>query len=146
MVDREKSNLELERRVHRALRQMPQRRAPSSLEGRVWSELTRLASLPWWRRSFLHWPLAARTSFLVLSAGLCALTFMGSARALAGFGSIKRLTDSLTWLTTAAEAIGSLLRVVPSMWIYEALAAAALLYALLFVLGAAAYRTLYLEA
>jgi hypothetical protein len=90
--------------------------------------------------------LAARASFLVLSAGLCALTFMGSARALTEFGSVRRLADSVTWLSTAAEALGSLLRVVPSMWIYEALAAAALLYALLFTLGAAAYRTLYLEA
>ncbi|MGA8707438.1 MAG: hypothetical protein WB646_10665 [Steroidobacteraceae bacterium] len=132
--------------MHRALRQLPQRRAPSSLEGRVWSELTRLASLPWWRRSFLHWPVAARASFFVLSAGLCALTFTGSARVFAGFGVVGRLADSLTWLRTAAEALGSLLRVVPSIWIYEALAAGALLYALLFALGAAAYRTLYLEA
>jgi hypothetical protein len=125
---------------------LPQRRAPSSLESRVWSELARLASLPWWQRSFLHWPLAARAGFFVLSAGLCALTFLGSARVLAGFGSVRRLADSLTWLSTAAEALGSLLRLVPSIWIYEALAAAALLYALLFALGAAAYRTLYLEA
>jgi hypothetical protein len=146
MVDRDKPDLQLERQVHRSLRQLPQRRAPSSLENRVWSELARLASLPWWRRSFLHWPLAARASFFVLSAGLCALTFLGSARLFAGFGSAKRLAESLTWLSTAAEALASLLRVVPSIWIYEALAAAALLYALLFALGAAAYRTLYLEA
>lgn len=146
MAKRDEPNLEIEREVHRSLRQLPQRRAPSSLEVRVWSELARRSSLPWWQRSFLHWPLAARAGFFVLSSGLCALTFLSSARVLARFGSLSRLAESFTWLSTAAEALGSLLRVVPAIWIYEALAAAALLYALLFALGATAYRTLYLEA
>lgn len=146
MLNRDEPDLELERRIHRSLRRLPQRRAPSSLEGRVWSELARLASLPWWRRSFLHWPFAARATFFLLSAGACALTFIGGARVIAGFASVRELADSFTWLITAADAMGSLVRALPSIWLYEALAAAALLYGLLFALGAAAYRTLYLDA
>jgi hypothetical protein len=145
-TERNGADLELERRVHRSLRALPQRRAPLSLEGRVFEELSRLASLPWWRRSFAHWPSIARAAFLVISVGLSALTFIGSARLIASLAPLRGLGDSLAWLSTSLEALGSLARAIPSIWLYEGLAAAALLYGLLFALGAAAYRTLYLDA
>jgi hypothetical protein len=146
MVNRDESHLELERWIHRSLRQLPLRRAPSSVEDRVWSELARLASLPWWRRSFLHWPVAARAMFFLFSAGACAITVIGGTRVVAGFSSVRHLGNSLMWLITAADALGSLTRALPSIWLYEGLAAAAVLYGMLFALGAAAYRTLYLDA
>jgi hypothetical protein len=145
MAERDESDLELERVAHRSLRALPPRRAPLSLEGRVYQELARLASLPWWRRSFAHWPGMARAAFLVLCVGLSALTFGGDARLFASLASMRRLLDSLAWLNTAAETLGSLARAIPTIWLYEGLAAAALLYGLLFALGAAAYRTLYLD-
>jgi hypothetical protein len=42
--------------------------------------------------------------------------------------------------------MASLVRAVPPTWLYEGAAVGAVLYALLFGLGAAAYRTLYLKA
>lgn len=146
MTERNKADLELERRVHRSLRALPQRRAPLSLEARVYQELSRLASLPWWRRSFAHWPGTARAAFLLISGGLCALTFIGSARLVTSLVLLRGLGDSLAWLSTAVEALGSLARAIPSIWLYEGLAVAAMLYGFLFALGAAAYRTLYLDA
>src|ERR1700686_3210915 len=126
MTERNKADLELERWVHRSLRALPQRRAPLSLEARVYQELSRLASLPWWRRSFAHWPGTARAAFLILSVGSSALTFIGGARLLAKLAPMRGLTESLAWLNTTVETLGSLVRAVPSIWLYEGLAAAAL--------------------
>ncbi len=146
MTDRDEAELQLERLVHDALRRLPYRQAPASLEDRVLQELARRAALPWWRRSFTHWPTVARSLFLILCAALGTLTFAVSARVAAGFTPVQRLLDSLTWLNTVAEAVGSLAHSIPSIWLYEGLAIAALLYGFLIALGAAAYRTLYLDA
>jgi len=146
MTDRDEAELKLERLVHDSLRRLPHRQAPASLEERVLQELARRAALPWWRRSFTHWPTFARSLFLILCAVLGTLTFAGSARVTAGFTPMQRLVDSLTWLNTAVEAVSSLAHAIPSIWLYEGLAIAALLYGFLIALGAAAYRTLYLDA
>lgn len=146
MMEDKKTDLQLERLVHRSLRSLPRRHAPESLEARVWQELGRLAALPWWRRSYAHWPSIARFGFLILCLGLGALTFNGGARMAAGFAPARSWNESLAWLNTAAEAAGSLAHAIPSSWLYEGLAVAALLYGFLFALGAAAYRTLYLDA
>jgi hypothetical protein len=45
----------------------------------------------------------------------------------------------------ARELNAALVRVVPLEWLYGAMAGGAILYAALFGLGAAAYRTLYLN-
>ena len=66
---------ELERLVDRALHDLPLRRAPHTLESRVFAELERRAALPWWRRSFAHWPLPARSAFLVICIALIAFAF-----------------------------------------------------------------------
>ena len=63
----------LERLLDRALHELPSRRAPPTLESRVIRELDRRAALPWWRRSFAHWPLLARAGFLVIGAALIRL-------------------------------------------------------------------------
>lgn len=145
MVDREDSMVEVEQHVHRLLRQQPFRRAPESLHERVWSELDRLASLPWWRRSFSHWPLVARVTFLLLSTAASALTLIGSAHLTGPFPALRRLSESLTWVGAAAEALRSVLRAIPSAWMGAAATTAALSYAALFALGAVAYRALYLS-
>jgi hypothetical protein len=46
----------------------------------------------------------------------------------------------------AREFEAALVRAVPPDWLYGAMAAGAVLYAALFGLGAAAYRTLYLDS
>ena len=112
---------DLEQRVHRALRQLPLRTAPPTLESRVHRELHRLATLPWWRRSFAHWPAAARAGFVVVCIALAGATLIEGAW---GWASTRALPQ----------------------WLYECLALGGLLYVLLFALGAAAYRALYLDS
>ena len=70
---------QLARLFERTLRDLPLRRAPSTLEARVLSELRRRASLPWWRRSFSHWPALARACFGLGIAVLIAWIFAGGA-------------------------------------------------------------------
>ena len=43
---------EIEARLGQALRALPERRAPATLESRVLDTLARRAPLPWWRRDF----------------------------------------------------------------------------------------------
>jgi hypothetical protein len=143
----------LERRVDRALRELPLRSAPGTLESRVFAELERRAALPWWRRSFAHWPLAARAGFLVICIALIGLAFAGGTAAMDG---LRSLNDSgalsLAWareawvlMSSAGNLLTSLWRAVPPLLLYGGLAVCAVLYAVLFGLGAAVYRTLYLE-
>jgi hypothetical protein len=111
----------------------------------VWSELGRLAALPWWRRNFSQWPLAARAAFLIACAGMSALTLAGNARIIATLAPFRRLAESFTWVTAAIEALESIARAIPAAWIYEVSAIAVLLYGAIFALGIVAYRSLYLD-
>jgi hypothetical protein len=140
----------LEAAVHRALRSVPDRKAPSGLEGRVLAELGRLNALPWWRRSFAHWPLAARVVFFAGSAIAAALVV--NALIMVGFSNVAHdlaagVSQRLAWVSFARDisaAIGVKVRLVigaiPALWLYGAVAAVALCYATLAAIGAAAYR------
>jgi hypothetical protein len=143
----------LERALNHAVHGLPLRRAPATLEARVFGELERRAALPWWRRSFTHWPLLARAGFLVICAALVKLAFLESAVAIVG---VRTLHDSgvlsPAWVqemwvvAVAAGNLASLLaRTAPPSWAYEGIVVCAVLYAVLFGLGAAVYRTLYLQ-
>lgn len=145
----------LERAIHQALRELPLRRAPRTLESRVRAEIERRAALPWWRKSFLHWPLGARIAFIALSGGVAVLALLVGVRGM----EILNLTQlqaafatPLGWLEalrTIAEALGSsvaaVLRTLPPLWLYGGVAILGAMYAALFGLGAAAYRTLYAD-
>jgi hypothetical protein len=148
----------LESLVGRALREAPLRRAPSSLETRVLREIGRRAALPWWRRSFSRWPRLARAGFALtcgsIVAAVLAATWpwaQGSVLAAAGAWStgsplsLPWARSALTLVDVARELDAALVRVVPLGWLYGAMAAGAMLYAALFGLGVAAYRTLYLN-
>jgi hypothetical protein len=141
----------LERLLTPILEKVPPRRAPPTLEQRVLAELQRRAALPWWRQRFIHWPVIAKGGFLGVCAALAALV------SAAGYWSVAMLTDlrsglSFDWArepmaigSSAANLAVSLLHAVPSRWCYLALGAGATLYAIFFGLGAAAYRSLYLQ-
>jgi hypothetical protein len=136
----------LQQLLDRALRELPLRRAPPTLESRVIGELARRAALPWWRRSFTHWPLLARAAFLVLCGALVWLAFLGGAAAVAG-------VDSLTWARQAGVLVmalgnvaAAIARISPPHWLYEGAAVCGALYAVLFGLGAIVYRLLYLQS
>ncbi len=145
---------EAEALVARALRGLPPRRAPRALESRVLAELARRAGLPWWRRSIGHWPGLAQAGFVVLCAGLVRLAWLAGIWATDGFetwsrsGSpaIARVYDIAATLSAAAEVVKLLAGVMPPAWILGGLAFASILYAALFGLCAALYRTLYLNA
>jgi hypothetical protein len=132
----------LARLLDRTLHELPLRRAPLTLESRVLGELERRAALPWWRRSFAYWPPLARAAFVVICGALIRLAFLGGTTAVAG-------VRSLSWvgvLTASAGNLATLLaHTAPPTWAYEGIAVCAVLYAVLFGLGAAVYRTLYLQ-
>jgi hypothetical protein len=135
----------MERLFDRTLHALPLRRAPPTLESRVIRELDRRAALPWWRRSFVHWPLPARAGFFVICAALIRLAFLGGATAVTGVRSLSWVRDIGGLTASAANLIGVLARIQPPAWAYAGIAVCAVLYAVLFGLSAAVYRALYLQ-
>jgi hypothetical protein len=135
----------LERLLGRALHGLPLRRAPATLESRVFGELERRAALPWWRRSFAHWPPPARAAFLVICGALIKLAFMGGATAVAGARSLSWTREAGMLVAAAGNLAALLEHTPPPAWVSEAIAVCAVLYAILFGLGAAVYRALYLQ-
>ena len=144
---------QLERSVHRALRELPARPAPRSLEQRVLAEIARRAALPWWRKSFVHWPVAARAVFIVALAGVVKLVLMGGVWVMAGFDAVQfraAFATQLGWMEgglavvrATADFLDILIRNLPPLWLYGGAAVVALAYAALFGLGAAAYKALH---
>ena len=144
---------ELEKLIHQTLRSVPDRRAPRSLEARVLAAIQTQAALPWWKKSFLQWPLAARCLFLLGSGLLVKLALMASVWAMAGFDAKQYTTAFSTqfaWvnrLGNALASIGDFLSVlwhsIPPLYLYAGLTCLAGLYLALFGLGAAAYRAFY---
>jgi hypothetical protein len=154
MIERMDIDEKLERLLQQELRALPLRRAPSSLESRVFGELARRAALPWWQRSFANWPMGPRVVFVLLCVALIGATFLGGVSAVAGVRSLNEVGALLlSWLQPALVVMASagglaalLVRLIPPLWIYGGLAVGAMLYVVLFGLGAAAYRMLYRPA
>jgi hypothetical protein len=134
----------LERLLDRTLHELPLRRAPLTLESRVIGELERRAALPWWRRSFAHWPLLARAGLLVI-CGLVGLALVGGATAIADVRSLSWARQVGALVASGGNLAALLAHTAPPTWLYAGIAVCALLYAVLFGLGAAMYRTLYLQ-
>ena len=145
----------LERAVHRALREIPARPAPASLEQRVLAEISRRAALPWWRKSFVHWPVAARAVFIVLLAGVVKVVLMGGVWVMAGFDvaqfreafgtPVGWMEAGFTVMRAIADFFEILFRNIPPLWLYGGAVALAASYAALFGLGAAAYKALRIQ-
>ncbi len=153
MNKRAETTLKLEQVLHQALGGLPPRRAPGTLESRVANELARRASQPWWLASFANWPVGARVSFVLVCAALVAVTILGGVAAYLGdrsFGEVSAVLLSwahpfLTVVSSAGGLVALLVRAVPPVWLYAIVGFGTLLYVALFGLGAAAYRTLYLQ-
>lgn len=146
---------ELEKRLHRTLRDLPLHRAPDTLEDRVLAVLSARAARPWWRRSYLHWPRAARTGFFVGSAAVAAMVVIVSVAGVQGAtGVLEAPVAGVRDQVEQARAVGDVLAgvgrswlpVVPTLWWYGALGAAAAAYATLLGLGTALYRLLVRHA
>jgi hypothetical protein len=142
-----------ERLLNELLREAPMRRAPASLESRVFRELERRAALPWWLRRFARWPAAARVSFVAICCAIAGITLDDGGWSAVAQGLSEAFAAPLSWTHAVAATFGSardvaasLIQVIPATWLYGGLAAAAALYAALFGLTAVAYRALYLQA
>jgi hypothetical protein len=140
---------QLEQYIGKLLRAQPLRQAPASLAARIEQQLALQAARPWWVQGFSAWPWLARILFAIASAGLVALTYL--------------TTDRLSWIseslqqssianatragaqmfTNLGHALQTLGGMIPAAWLYGAAGVALLLYAALFGLGAAAFRTLF---
>ena len=144
----------LEQLLSRTLRELPPRPAPSTLESRVWNELARRAALPWWHRHLAQWPLFARAGFFLTCAAAIRFAFFAGHWLIATVTSLNAAgTPAASWVRNAASAFltlgelaSALARAVPQSWLLSGLALIAVLYVVLFGLGAVAYRTLYLDA
>ncbi len=146
---------QLEKMIHETLRSLPAHRAPRSLEARVLAALEAQAAQPWYRQSFVRWPMAARVAFVLLSAGLAKVVLMATVWAMAGFDSTEvasAFSSQVAWIETAAAVVnhvaafcGAVYRGIPPLWFYGGIAFVATMYLALFGLGAAAYRTLYVN-
>ena len=144
---------QLEKFIGAMLREQPLRIAPASIEARVQQELAQYAALPWWRRGFSRWPWQARLLFLPLAFGcvqVSSLTNNGVSwlwqalsRSAPGAAAQSGIA-SFSGMEQALQTLGNMLsRGVPTIWIYGAAGFALLLYAVMFGLGAAAFRTLF---
>lgn len=140
----------LEQLVSSVARGQPPRRAPDSLQARVLAQLA--TPVPWWRKGFTSWPMAARVAFLVASVGLVQFVLSGFMSLTDLIGSGEVIGTARSWAHSGTEVVsitastGSfVLHAIPPMWLYGAAAFAFCLYALLFGLGTLAYRTLYVE-
>lgn len=140
----------LERLTRAALRDLPLRRAPASLEGRVLAALARRALLPWWRLGFAHWPAAARAGFIVVSLGLIgAAAWALSGVDAPGFSYIQVTSwggrrDLFVILAALATTASTVIQNINPGWFYGLLALVAAANAVLFGLGVTAYRVLHL--
>jgi hypothetical protein len=143
---------EIEKRIHQALLALPEIPAPPGLEERVLAELARRARLPWWRRSYAHWPVAVRAGFLALSGAAAAVLVAGLVwLGRGGNFSPGGLQFNLEcqWLVVIRAVASSLghaaaqpIRAVPPLWLCAGLAAVATCCAALAGMGAAACRAL----
>ncbi len=138
---------ELEEFIERVVRAQPPRRAPASLQARVFAQI---AAQPGWRRGFSHWPMPARAAFLVASLGFIKLALAGFMAAVdlvhssdaAGVTALHRTGEAFSTTVSLGETV---FHALPTAWLYAGAAVGFTLYAVLFALGTFAYRTLYVQ-
>lgn len=134
--------------LHRLLRALPDRTAPSSLETRVLRELDRRARLPWWRRSYAAWPPFARMLFFTFSALaaaalIAAATRLGSAPTAGAASSLAQAWSPWEALASSlAAAVGDLASRIPAAWVYGSIGFVAACSATVLAAAAVAVRTI----
>jgi hypothetical protein len=151
MKDSKDEQARLELMVSRWLSAQPLRRAPPTMASQVLAQLEHRAALPWWRHSFLRWPVAARIGFLLLAIGATKLVLVMNQWGITRLDLVKAsAAPEMNWLHTLTGALsgtGNLLMLVvnsfSTTWLYGAGIVLAAMYVALFGLGATAYRTLY---
>jgi hypothetical protein len=146
---------QVERLIGQVLSQQPLRSAPRMLRERVLAEIEWRAALPWWRKSFVHWPLGVRMAFVLICLGVVKLALIGIVWLVTGVRSgpvVATISRQLSWAETGVDLVskafgvaGLIVHAVPSHWLYGGIALAATLYVAVLILGATAYRALYMN-
>lgn len=141
---------ELEKLIHQTLRSLPDRPAPRSLETRVLAAIEARQALPWWRQSFVHWPLAARGAFLLVTAFLAAVLIglgfhtESAVESTTAFSGSLAFVAHLKVLWAGVSNLGHLLtRNIPTYWVYGTITFVVVMYTTLIGLGATAYRLFF---
>jgi hypothetical protein len=163
VTSREDPRQRLERLIQRTLSELPQGRAPASLERRVIEAIegragpTSRQESAWRKRiergGFASWPLTARAALIaccLASVIIVLLGLKGLATRLAMLAADPSIAGRLQALRHAGEAAvtfgtlpARLMRLIPSEWLLGGLLATAALYLVLFALVAIGYSTLY---
>lgn len=142
---------DLENRLNGLLKSLPDRRAPRTLEHRVLAAIAARGALPWYHKSWAHWPLLARIAFILLSlaiTGIIAFTSFASTSPIGTLAATVRedvetkAAPTVSLLQTLAGAFATLGNAIPDTWLYGGAALIAIAYVGFFSLGATAYRTL----
>lgn len=146
----------LERLIDSGLSEQPSIRAPQTLQARVWAELERRAALPWWHRSFRHWPISMRILFVLTALAAVWLVLSANAWSQAADAATQLaapVSSKLNWLQHLGAVLAllgslyrdtaqTLLQRIPGVWLYGAIALIIAMYSMLAGIGVAAYRTL----
>ena len=140
----------LEALISQAVKDLPSRPAPRSLESRVLAEIQRRAALPWYQQSFARWPVAMRGAFLLASASAAAVVTVMVIPYLSGTAPAvlqPYTSNAQGWYDSLLNAVQVLTQLgsnafsrIPTLWLYAGLAAVASSYAALVGIGTAAYR------
>lgn len=144
---------ELEELIHRELRGLPVRHAPSTLEGRVLAAIEQRAAIAWYHKSWSYWPAAVRAVFLagvtaVAGSAITAFYLFMQGEQSAQLGSrLGRWLELLGSLYGGAvwtvNFISQTVSSIPAFWLYAGAATIVALYAAFIGLGATVYRVLY---
>lgn len=141
----------LELLVDRLCRQQPLRRAPADLHERVMRQVQLRKVLPWWRQSFMNWPLMLQVAFVATALVTAKLALSVSdwvssfwvASASAATQSSSLVRDANTLFVVGNKVSAHVASAVPMSWFYVAIAVTAAIYLVLFGIGFTTYRTLY---
>src|ERR1051326_1923727 len=146
----ERHEQELEQRLHRELRKLPDRRAPETLVHRVMLAVHARERRPWWQRPWLTWPAPAPLISAAFSvAALAAVVYSGSAAwQAAGIGNpLDRVMEWLASLTSAWDLLTSLVNALVLVlqqggrqYLLIGLAVASTMYLVCVATGSACYR------
>jgi hypothetical protein len=140
-------NDKLEREIDRALKSLPEMRAPSSLAPRVMAVIEGRARVRWYQQSWVLWPMRVRATVLaglaIFFAGLCVAMWHFH-----GFGTISGQAN--TWMARSHTLSNVLLVILGAMadavkrmgtgFIAACVAAAMLGYAMCLGLGTLCVR------
>lgn len=97
----------LESRVDRALKQLPDLSAPSTLLPRIRAALERRERLPWYRQPWLAWPAPLRAASLALLGGLFVALGWGVAQVAPSAGAVADMREVNHWLSDAGAVWGA---------------------------------------